>query len=211
MARRSVRRPAARNGAELWLPLNGAWPFRGSLRVISEMGDPQAERAESPTHQNLQRIASARTIARLMTIGRDLLTKAETVTVAAHRSWRTDPGRGPRDHRRIPHDASGARPKHGLTPSDRPRSAPVSLPLSPAALRTRSHSGGPCGNHFALVQRTALQRVHITRLDARLRRQMYGRGKSRSASSQTNRRRVNRELHQNCVRANIAGRMTTAT
>ena len=34
-------------------------------------------------HENLQRIPSARTIARLMTIGRDMLTKAETVTVAA--------------------------------------------------------------------------------------------------------------------------------
>lgn len=33
--------------------------------------------------KNLQRIPSARTIARLMTIGRDLLTKAETITVAA--------------------------------------------------------------------------------------------------------------------------------
>ncbi|MGV7219332.1 transposase, partial [Bradyrhizobium sp. UFLA05-112] len=38
---------------------------------------------EKADTQNLQRIPSARTIARLMTIGRDLLTKAETVTIAA--------------------------------------------------------------------------------------------------------------------------------
>jgi hypothetical protein len=40
----------------------------------------QAEKADA---QILQRIPSARTIARLMTIGRDLLAKAATVTVAA--------------------------------------------------------------------------------------------------------------------------------
>src|SRR6202012_3060978 len=56
--------------------------FRGSLRVISEWAT-RRRRAERADTQNLQRIPSARTIARLMTIGRDLLTKAETVTVAA--------------------------------------------------------------------------------------------------------------------------------
>jgi transposase len=40
-------------------------------------------RAEKADAENLQRIPSARTIARLMTIGRDGLSKAETVTVAA--------------------------------------------------------------------------------------------------------------------------------
>jgi hypothetical protein len=56
--------------------------FRGSLRVISEWAT-RRRRAEKADAQNLQRIPSARTIARLMTIGRDLLTKAESVTVAA--------------------------------------------------------------------------------------------------------------------------------
>lgn len=56
--------------------------FRGSLRVISEWAT-RRRRAEKADAQNLQRIPSARTIARMMTIGRDLLTKAETVTVAA--------------------------------------------------------------------------------------------------------------------------------
>ncbi len=70
-----------RNGAELWRRLTERG-FRGSLRVISEWA-PRRRRAENADAQNLQRIPSARTIARLMTIRRDVLTKAETVTVAA--------------------------------------------------------------------------------------------------------------------------------
>jgi transposase len=70
-----------RNGAELWRRLK-ARGFRGSLRVISEWAT-RRRRAERVDAQNLQRIPSARKIARLMTIGRDLLTKAETVMVAA--------------------------------------------------------------------------------------------------------------------------------
>jgi transposase len=70
-----------RNGAELWRRLQ-ARGFRGSLRVISEWAT-RRRRSETVDAQNLQRIPSARTIARLMTIGRDLLTKAETITVAA--------------------------------------------------------------------------------------------------------------------------------
>jgi transposase len=70
-----------RNGAELWRRLK-ACGFRGSLRVISEWAT-RRRRAERVDAQNLQRIPSARKIARLMTIGRDLLTKAETVMVAA--------------------------------------------------------------------------------------------------------------------------------
>jgi transposase len=70
-----------RKGAELWRRLK-ARGFRGSLRVISEWAT-RRRRAEKADARNLQRIPSARTIARLMTIGRDLLTKAETVTVAA--------------------------------------------------------------------------------------------------------------------------------
>ncbi|PNB04762.1 transposase, partial [Pseudomonas sp. FW306-2-11BA] len=66
---------------ELWRRLK-ARGFRGSLRVISEWAT-RRRRAEKADARNLQRIPSARTIARLMTVGRDLLTKAETVTVAA--------------------------------------------------------------------------------------------------------------------------------
>ena len=69
------------NGAELWRRLK-ARGFRGSLRVISEWAT-RRRRAETADVENLRRIPSARTIARLMTVGRDTLSKAETVTVAA--------------------------------------------------------------------------------------------------------------------------------
>jgi transposase len=70
-----------RNGAELWRRLT-ARGFRGSLRVVGEWAT-RRRRAEKADAENLQRIPSARTIARLLTIGRDTLSKAETVTVAA--------------------------------------------------------------------------------------------------------------------------------
>jgi len=70
-----------RTGAELWRRLT-ARGFRGSLRVVGEWAT-RRRRAEKADAENLQRIPSARTIARLMTIGRDTLSKAETVTIAA--------------------------------------------------------------------------------------------------------------------------------
>lgn len=68
-----------RNGAGLWRRLK-AQGFRGSLRVVTEWATRRrrAEKAEK-----LHRTPAARTIARLMSIGRDRLTKAETVTIAA--------------------------------------------------------------------------------------------------------------------------------
>lgn len=67
-----------RNGAALWRQLRSQG-FRGSLRVVTEWATRRrrAEQAES----GLTRIPSSRTIARLMTIGRDRLSRAETVTV----------------------------------------------------------------------------------------------------------------------------------
>ena len=70
-----------RNGADLWRRLKSQG-FRGSLRVVTEWAT-RRRRAEQADAENLQRIPSARTIARLMTIGRDRLSKAETVTIAA--------------------------------------------------------------------------------------------------------------------------------
>ena len=70
-----------RNGAELWRRLK-AHGFRGSQRVVTEWAT-RRRRSEKATDQQLQRVPSARTIARLMTTARDHLTKADTVTVAA--------------------------------------------------------------------------------------------------------------------------------
>lgn len=70
-----------RNATDLWRQLV-ARNFRGSLRVIGEWAT-RRRRAEQAGIEALQRVPSARTVARLLTTGRDRLTKAETVTVAA--------------------------------------------------------------------------------------------------------------------------------
>ena len=54
----------------------------GSEGVVREWAT-RRRRAETPDAQSLQRVPSARTIARLMTNGRDALSKSETVTIAA--------------------------------------------------------------------------------------------------------------------------------
>src|SRR4051794_29297044 len=70
-----------RNATDLWRRLV-AQNFRGSLRVIGEWA-PRRRRAEQAGIEAWQRVPSARTVARLLTTGRDHLTRAETVTVAA--------------------------------------------------------------------------------------------------------------------------------
>ena len=69
-----------RNGALLWRRLRQQG-FRGSLRVIT--GWATRLRQADKTDNALTRTPAARTIARLLTIGRDQLSKSETVTVAA--------------------------------------------------------------------------------------------------------------------------------
>ena len=71
----------SRNGAGLWRRLQ-ARGFRGSLRVVSEWAT-RRRRAERASDQQLQKVPSARTIARLMTTARDHLSKADTITIAA--------------------------------------------------------------------------------------------------------------------------------
>jgi transposase len=70
-----------RNGAALWraLRLHG---FRGCLRVVSEWS-ARRKKAEKADPAALARAPSARTVARLLTVGRERLSKAETITVAA--------------------------------------------------------------------------------------------------------------------------------
>ena len=68
-----------RNGADLWRRLRTEG-FRGSLRVVTEWATRRrrAEKAEG-----LHRVPSARTLARLMTLGRDTLSRSETITITA--------------------------------------------------------------------------------------------------------------------------------
>ena len=70
-----------RNGAKLWRRL-GQQGFRGSLRVVTEWAT-RRRRAETVEAGILNRTPSARTLARLMTIARDKLSRSETVLIAA--------------------------------------------------------------------------------------------------------------------------------
>lgn len=69
-----------RNGAELWrrLRANG---FTGSLRVVGEWAT-RRRRSERTPEGAPSKVPSARILSRLMTTGRDNLTKAEAVIVA---------------------------------------------------------------------------------------------------------------------------------
>lgn len=81
-----------RNGAELWRRLTArrqtgwvyltAKGFRGSMRVVGEW-TTRRRRAERSSEQQLCKVPSDRTIARLMTTARDHLGKSDTVTIAA--------------------------------------------------------------------------------------------------------------------------------
>lgn len=70
-----------RNAAALWRIMRDRG-FRGSARVVAEWAT-RRRRAEKADRESLNRIPSSRTIARLMTTGRDHLSKSETVTIAA--------------------------------------------------------------------------------------------------------------------------------
>lgn len=70
-----------RNGAELWRRLT-AKGFRGSPRVVREWAT-RRRRAERASEQQLRKVPSAKTIARLMTTARDHLSNSYTVTIAA--------------------------------------------------------------------------------------------------------------------------------
>jgi transposase len=70
-----------RNGAELWRRLRASG-FHGSLRVVGEW-TTRRRRADRIGDELLHHVPSARIIARLMSTGRDTLSKAETMTIAA--------------------------------------------------------------------------------------------------------------------------------
>jgi transposase len=69
-----------RNGADLWRRLKAAG-FGGSLRVVTEWAT-RRRRSERDPDGRPGKVPSARTIARLMTLGRDQLSKNEAITIA---------------------------------------------------------------------------------------------------------------------------------
>jgi hypothetical protein len=76
-----VRTTPTTNATELWRRMR-TQGFRGSRRVVSEWAT-RRKRTEKADAETLNRIPSARAIARLLTISRDNLTKYETVIIAA--------------------------------------------------------------------------------------------------------------------------------
>ncbi|MHB0712463.1 ISL3 family transposase, partial [Roseomonas mucosa] len=66
-----------RNGAALWRELRDLG-FHGSLRVVAEWAT-RRRRSEQVNVEGLSRVPSARTVARLMTMARDSLSKTQTV------------------------------------------------------------------------------------------------------------------------------------
>ena len=70
-----------RNGAALWRALRMRG-FRGCLRIVSEW-NARRKKADQGDPAALARAPSARTVARLLTVGRERLSKTETITVAA--------------------------------------------------------------------------------------------------------------------------------
>lgn len=69
-----------RNGAELWRRLR-AGGFQGSLRAVGEWATRQ-RRAEQAVPSGIGKVPPARRIARLLTMGRDHLCRADAVQVA---------------------------------------------------------------------------------------------------------------------------------
>ncbi|MER9294790.1 hypothetical protein NKI71_31830 [Mesorhizobium sp. M0510] len=68
------------NASELWRRLETKG-FRGRLGVVSEWAR-RRRRAEQASDQQLHKVPSARTIARLMTTARDQLNKTDTMMIA---------------------------------------------------------------------------------------------------------------------------------
>ena len=69
-----------RNGAELWRRLRAAG-FKGSTRVVAEWAT-RRRRSETARTWGPRKCPSSRVIARMMTIGRDQLSKDDAVTIA---------------------------------------------------------------------------------------------------------------------------------
>mgnify|MGYP002137767833 CR=1 FL=1 len=72
----------SRNGAELWRRLR-KHGFRGSLRVVTEWATRRRRTERAPTGALGRALLSARTVARLMSVDRDGLSRSEILTVAA--------------------------------------------------------------------------------------------------------------------------------
>ncbi len=159
----------ARNGCELWRRLKRQG-FRGCLRVVSEW-TARRRRAEKADADSLRRVPSARTIARLMTTGRDNLTKSETVTIAA-----IEGGVAPLIEARAVINAFHAmirkRASEELTPWIERAQSSLVTSFANGVAKDKSAIGAAIASHWSNGQTEG----QITKLKL-VKRQMYGRAK----------------------------------
>ena len=190
-----------RNGAEIWRRLRDQG-FRGSLRVVAEW-TTRRRRAERMQAQGQQKAPSARTLARLMSFGRDHLTKADTVIVAAVEAGVPDLADASNLLERF---QTMIRTKAAAELDGWIDQAKISL-IAPLA---RGVSNDAAAIRAAITEPWSNGQTegHITRLKL-VKRQMYGRAIS-TCSKQGSSVPHDGERQRNCVRANIQCRSTAA-
>jgi transposase len=178
------------NGADLWRRLQeqgSAAPSEWSPN--GRLGGRRAERADA---QNLQRIPSARTIARLMTISRDNLSKSETVTIAAIESGVPSLVEA---RETIAAFLTMIRSKATADFSDWIARARATLVASFASGVVKDEAAVRAA--IELPWSNGQTEGQITKLKL-IKRQMYGRGKNRSSSSPAD---WHRHVSRNCTKS----------
>jgi hypothetical protein len=171
-------------------------PAAGEVELFPQEITRRRRRSEKAVIESVNRIPSARTIVRLMTVGSDTFSQAETITVAAMEAGVPTLV----EAREIIAEFHGMiRRRAAAELSSRIGRARDSLVASFARSVTNDEAAvraaitSPWSNGQAEGQITRVKARQTS--NARLR-------ENRSASSQTDRDRMS-ELHQNCVRANL--------
>ncbi|KAB2707518.1 ISL3 family transposase [Brucella intermedia] len=158
----------SRNGAELWRQLRLAG-FGGGLRVVTEWATRRrrAEKAEN----GLGHAPAARTIVRLMTLERNNLTKAQTMTVAAIEEQLPDLVEA-RDVVESFHEMLRRKSKDDLDTWIDRAAASLVAPFGNGIIRDRAAVQNAITSQWSNGQTEG----QITKLKL-IKRQMYGRGK----------------------------------
>ena len=190
-----------RNGAELWRRLKPE--ASGDPCALSANGRRGGGVPRRAADQQLQKVPSARTIARLMTTARDHLSKADTVTIAAIEAAVPMLVEA---HALVDRFHAMIRKKVAAVSSTWIADASAASIASLATGITKDKGAGPRRNHRALVERSDRGPDHQAQAgeapDVRPR-------KARSPSGKADRCGVNQTRHRICVRANF-GRLFTS-
>ena len=190
------------NGAALWraLRLRG---FRGCLRVVSEWSAGR-KKADQGDPAALARAPSARTVARLLTVGRERLSKAETITVAAIENGVAVLV----EAREIILELQGIIRRKALAELDtwisRARGSLVA-----AFANGVSKDKAAIEAAIALSWSNGQTESQLCKLKL-VKRQMYGRGNLDLLQARVDRPRINGAFIKNCVRPKVRRRLTGA-